>query len=71
MRVTPLDRLMVETDCPYLTPHPHRGKRNEPAYVRHTADYLAELLGVDKDEMERTTERNTLAAFDIPEEVLA
>jgi TatD DNase family protein len=70
-RVTPLDRILVETDCPYLTPHPHRGKRNEPAYVRHTADFLADLLGVGREEMERTTERNTLRAFRLPEEVLA
>jgi TatD DNase family protein len=42
-RALPLDRLMIETDCPYLTPVPHRGRRNEPAYVRHTADTLAGL----------------------------
>ena len=42
----PLDRLLVETDCPYLAPVPHRGKRNEPAYVAHTAACLAEVKGV-------------------------
>jgi TatD DNase family protein len=42
-RALPLDRIMIETDCPYLTPVPHRGRRNEPAYVRHTAHALAGL----------------------------
>jgi TatD DNase family protein len=42
-RPLPLDRLLIETDCPYLTPVPHRGKRNEPAYIRHTARALAGL----------------------------
>jgi TatD DNase family protein len=70
-RIAPHDRVMVETDCPYLTPVPHRGKRNEPAHVVHTAGKLAELLGVTRPEVERMTERNTLAAYDIPEEALA
>ena len=43
----PHDRLLVETDAPYLAPMPHRGKRNEPAYVAHTASVLAETIGVD------------------------
>lgn len=51
----PLERLVVETDCPYLPPHPHRGKRNEPAHVRITATRLAELHGVPLDEIERAT----------------
>lgn len=70
-RVAPHDRVLVETDCPYLTPAPHRGKRNEPAHVVHTAGKLAELLGVGPREIETLTERNTLAAFDIPEEALS
>ncbi len=69
-RATPLDRVHVETDCPYLTPAPHRGKRNEPAFVRHTARRLAEVLGVAGEELERATETNTIRLFSIPEEAL-
>jgi TatD DNase family protein len=51
-----LDRLMIETDAPYLTPMPHRGKPNEPAYLRHTAEFCAGIFGVSLDElMARTT----------------
>lgn len=46
-RTIPLDRILVETDAPYLAPMPHRGKRNEPGYVRHTAEFLAKLRGED------------------------
>jgi TatD DNase family protein len=54
-RSVPMDRLLVETDCPYLAPLPHRGKRNEPAFVRETAARLAELKGVSFEEMARAT----------------
>ena len=55
-RLQGLDRLMIETDAPYLAPMPHRGKPNEPAYLRHTADYCAEMFGVDAETFaERTT----------------
>ena len=54
----PLDRLLIETDCPYLTPVPFRGKRNEPARVVETAKYLAELKGIDLAEIARTTTEN-------------
>jgi TatD DNase family protein len=59
----PLDRLLVETDCPYLAPQPVRGKRNEPAYVAHTAALLAELKGVSVAELEEHTTRNAKALF--------
>jgi len=53
----PLDRILVETDAPYLAPIPHRGRRNEPAYVVHTAATVAELKGIPEAELaERTTE---------------
>ncbi|MBP5093474.1 MAG: TatD family hydrolase [Abditibacteriota bacterium] len=55
---TPIDRLVLETDCPYLTPVPHRGHRNEPAYVRHIAEVVADLKGVSVEELEDITTRN-------------
>lgn len=51
----PLDRIMVETDAPYLTPVPHRGTRNEPAYVRHTAAFLAQARGISLEEFAEAT----------------
>lgn len=62
-RQVPLDKLLIETDCPYLTPVPYRGKRNEPAYVKEVARRLAEIRGVTLDEMEQITERNFSALF--------
>ncbi|MEW5729282.1 MAG: TatD family hydrolase [Pseudomonadota bacterium] len=59
----PLDRLLVETDCPYLAPIPYRGKRNEPAYVAHTAAKVAELKGVPAEELARATTTNFLDLF--------
>jgi TatD DNase family protein len=63
LRDVPLDRLLVETDAPYLAPVPMRGKRNEPAYVAHTAKALAELKGVSPDELARTTTDNFFRLF--------
>lgn len=57
-KIVPLDRLLIETDCPYLTPVPHRGKRNEPAYVVHTGQYIAELLKMDEDELQKRINEN-------------
>jgi len=54
----PLDRLLVETDCPYLAPVPHRGKRCEPAFVVETARVLAEVLGIPVQEVEEATDEN-------------
>lgn len=59
----PLDRLLVETDSPYLAPVPKRGKRNEPAYVAHTAKALAEIKGVTQAAIERATTENFLRLF--------
>jgi TatD DNase family protein len=61
----PLDRILVETDCPYLSPMPHRGKRNEPAYVVHTAGVLAETLGVPIGVIAEHTTRNAKMLFGI------
>lgn len=67
-RVTPEDRLLLETDAPYLAPVPHRGKRNEPAFTAHTARKLAETRGVDPERIARATtanfERLCLSAFE-------
>nr|WP_295468482.1 TatD family hydrolase [Mesorhizobium sp.] len=62
-RELPRDRLLVETDAPYLAPMPHRGKRNEPAFVRHTAEVLAETIGVSFDEIARITTDNFYRLF--------
>ena len=58
-----LDRLLVETDAPYLTPMPHRGKPNEPAYLRHTAEFCAGLFGISYDELAAVTTRNAKIFF--------
>jgi TatD DNase family protein len=64
-RSVPMDRLLVETDCPYPAPLPHRGKRNEPAFVLETAAKLAELKGVGAEEMARATSGNFKRLFNL------
>ncbi len=64
-RVVPLDRLLVETDCPFLTPVPFRGKRNEPSYVVHTAQFLADFYGVSFETVAEHTTRNFLKVFNL------
>lgn len=63
VRSIPSDRLLLETDCPYLAPVPYRGKRNEPAYVPAIADFLALLRGVDLDELTHSTTDNAERLF--------
>ncbi|MBI4142943.1 TatD family hydrolase [Candidatus Uhrbacteria bacterium] len=63
VRGVPLDRFHVETDCPYLTPEPHRGKRNEPAYVRHVAEKVAQLRGCSFKEVAGASVANTFRLF--------
>ena len=58
-----LDRLMIETDAPYLTPMPHRGKPNEPAYLRHTAEFCAGLFGVSYERLAEITTGNARRFF--------
>ena len=60
-----LDRLMIETDAPYLAPLPHRGKPNEPAYLRHTADFCAGLFGVSPEKLAEVTTANAKRFFGI------
>ena len=62
-RTVPLDRMLVETDAPYLAPVPHRGKTNEPAFVRHTAEEIARLRGLTLDEVAEHTTRNFCHLF--------
>jgi TatD DNase family protein len=61
----PLDRILVETDCPYLTPQAHRGKRNEPAYVRYVAEEIARLRGMPPEEFARAASANAAAIFGV------
>jgi TatD DNase family protein len=65
-RMTPLDRLLVETDGPFLTPVPHRGKRNEPAYIPYMVDRLGSLKEVPTDAMAQITTENAVRLFRLP-----
>ncbi len=62
-RVVPLDRLLIETDCPYLAPVPMRGKRNEPSFVAHTAQFLGDLYGIRPAELAARTTENFYRFF--------
>ena len=66
-REVPLDRMLIETDCPYLAPVPHRGKRNEPAFVRETARQLGELRGLSTEELGAQTANNFYRFFSLHE----
>ena len=61
----PLDRILIETDSPYLTPQAHRGQRNEPAYVRYVAEELAALRNISVEEAGRITTENGRRLFNI------
>ncbi|HEY8363912.1 MAG TPA: TatD family hydrolase [Tissierellaceae bacterium] len=61
----PLDKLLVETDSPYLAPEPHRGKRNEPIFVKFVAGTIAEIKGISFEELAKATNRNTKELFGI------
>lgn len=65
-RNIPLDKLLIETDSPYLAPTPYRGKRNEPAYVAQVAEKLAELHGITPEAMAKQTADNTRRLFRLP-----
>ena len=62
-RVVPLDKLLIETDCPFLAPIPNRGKRNEPAFVVHTAQFLADFYGIELEKLAERTTGNFLDFF--------
>lgn len=63
VKITPLDKLLVETDCPFLTPQKYRGGRNEPSYVIEVAKRIAELKGLSYQELEKNLEKNTNKVF--------
>ena len=63
LKVIPLDRMLIETDCPYLTPVPYRGKRNEPAYTVFTADFIAKELNMETEELWTTCGNNAIRFF--------
>jgi TatD DNase family protein len=65
VRKVPLDRMLVETDSPYLTPAPHRGKRNEPAYVRFVAEAVAQMKEISFGDVAEATTRNVGQLFKI------
>lgn len=62
-KLTPIDRILTETDSPFLTPEPHRGKRNTPGYVIIVGEFLAKIKGVTFEELDRKTEENAKALF--------
>lgn len=64
-RIVPLDKLLIETDCPFLAPVPNRGKRNEPSFVVHTAQFLADFYGIEVEELADRTTRNFTEFFKI------
>ena len=66
VRDVPLDRLLIETDSPYLAPHPLRGRRNEPAYVVHVLEGLANALGIAPEEVAQRTYDNAHRLFGLP-----
>ncbi len=68
-REMPLDKMLVETDAPYLPPQPYRGKRNEPAYISITVAGVARLRGIDTDTVSRATAENALSLFRIPKKL--
>jgi len=61
----PLEKLLIETDCPYLAPTPHRGKRNEPSYVQLVAEEIAKIKGISYEEVAKTTTKNAKKLFGI------
>ena len=64
-KAAPMDRILIETDCPYLTPEPYRGKRNEPSYVKYVAEALAKVKGMTVEEVGEMTTNNAKKLFKI------
>ena len=66
VRVCPPERLLIETDCPYMAPHPYRGKRNEPAYVVKVAEEIAKIRGTSLVEVAESTTAAACGLFQLP-----
>ena len=64
-KIIPLDRLLLETDSPYLTPVPYRGKENQPAYVKYVAEEISKLRDIDVEEIMTNTSKNAESVFGI------
>ena len=64
-KVIPIDKLLIETDSPYLAPVPHRGKKNEPSYIKHTLEKLAQIKNVEKSSIEKITSNNFNSLFNL------
>ena len=62
----PLDKMLIETDCPFLSPQAHRGKRNEPSYVSYVASKIAEVKGVTVETVAETASANAIRLFRLP-----
>ncbi|MCX7923758.1 MAG: TatD family hydrolase [Clostridia bacterium] len=65
VKMLPNDRMLIETDCPYLTPEPHRGKRNDSGYIRYVAEKVAEIKGISVEEVAKITANNAKTLFRI------
>ena len=63
VRIMPDDRIILETDCPYLAPMPHRGRCNEPAYLNDICDYVANMKGMSREELAALTTQNARTLF--------
>ncbi len=70
VKFIPLERIVLETDCPYLAPTPMRGKRNEPAFLRYTALKLAEIKGISLEEVAHITTQNAIKFFNLQPPIL-
>lgn len=65
IKITPIERILLETDCPYMTPEPFRGKRNDSSYILYTAQKIAEIKNIPVQDVIRITAKNTKDLFEI------
>ena len=65
VKMTPLERIVLETDCPYLTPEPHRGKRNDSSYLKYVVECISELKGISAEKIIKTTCENAVKMYRI------